>query len=189
MIVNMGGGTSEIAVISLDGIVKYDSLRVAGDAINDSIITYMRKKKGVLIGEQTAEKVKFEIGSVLEMSKPLKMEVRGRDVGAGVPKSIIVTSNDIAQASKEPLRKIIRSIKAVLEQTPPELSADIIDRGMVLSGGTAQLRGIDSLVAKATGVPAYVADDPIYCVAKGTGIALELISSGKRVFVFEKTIT
>jgi rod shape-determining protein MreB len=189
MIVNMGGGTSEIAVISLDGIVKYDSLRVAGDAINDSIITYMRKKKGVLIGEQTAEKVKFEIGSVLEMSKPLKMEVRGRDVGAGVPKSMIVTSNDIAQASKEPLRKIIRSIKAVLEQTPPELSADIIDRGMVLSGGTAQLRGIDSLVAKATGVPAYVADDPIYCVAKGTGIALELISSGKRVFVFEKTIT
>jgi rod shape-determining protein MreB and related proteins len=189
MIVNMGGGTAEIAVLSLDGIVKYESLRVAGDAINEAIITYMRKKKGVLIGEQTAEKVKFEIGSALEMPKPLEMEVRGRDIGAGVPKAIMVNSNDIAQAVKSPLKKIILSIKSVLEQTPPELSADIIDRGMVLSGGTALLRNIDRLIAKATGVPAHVADEPIYCVAKGTGIALELISSGKRVFVFEKSIS
>ena len=189
MIVNMGGGTSEIAVLSLDGIVKYDSLRVAGDAINEAIIAYMRKKKGVLIGEQTAEKVKFEIGSALEMSKPLEMEVRGRDIGAGVPKAVMVNSNDIAQAVKEPLRKIIQAIKGVLEQTPPELSADIIDRGMVMSGGTALLRNLDRLIAKATGVPAHVADEPIYCVAKGTGIALELISSGRRVFVFEKSIS
>ena len=189
MIVNMGGGTSEIAVISLDGIVKYNSLRVAGDALNDSIIAYMRKKKGILIGEQTAEKVKFEIGSALEISKPLEMEVRGRDIGAGVPKAVMVNSNDVAQAVKSPLRKIIQSIKEVLEQTPPELSADIIDRGMVLSGGTAQLRNLDRLVTKATGVPAYIADEPIYCVAKGTGIALELLSSGNRVFVFEKSIT
>jgi rod shape-determining protein MreB len=189
MIVNMGGGTAEIAVLSLDGIVKYGSLRVAGDAINDAIITYMRKKKGVLIGEQTAEKVKFEIGSALEISKPLEMEVRGRDVGAGVPKAVVVNSNDISQAVKTPLKKIIQSIKNVLEQTPPELSADIIDRGMVMSGGTAQLRNLDRLIAKATGVPAYVADEPIYCVAKGTGIALELINSGKRVFVFEKSIS
>ena len=189
MIVNMGGGTAEIAVLSLDGIVKYESLRVAGDAINEAIITYMRKKKGILIGEQTAEKVKFEIGCALEMPKPLEMEVRGRDIGAGVPKAIMVNSNDIAQAVKSPLKKIILSIKSVLEQTPPELSADIIDRGMVLSGGTALLRNIDRLIAKATGVPAHVADEPIYCVAKGTGIALELISSGKRVFVFEKSIS
>jgi rod shape-determining protein MreB len=189
MIVNMGGGTTEIAVLSLDGIVRYDSLRVAGDAINEGIIAYMRKKKNVLIGEQTAEKVKFEIGSALEMSKPLEMEVRGRDVGAGVPKAVLVTSNDIAQASKAPLKKIIQSIKGVLEQTPPELSADIIDRGMVMSGGTSLLRNLDQLIAKATGVPAHVANEPIYCVAKGTGIALELISSGKRVFVFEKSIS
>ncbi|MFA7682836.1 MAG: rod shape-determining protein [Candidatus Dojkabacteria bacterium] len=189
MIVNMGGGTAEIAVLSLDGIVKYDSLRVAGDAINESIIAYMRKKKGILIGEQTAEKVKFEIGSALEMSKPLEMEVRGRDIGAGVPKAVMVNSNEIAQAVKEPIRKIIQAIKGVLEQTPPELSADIIDRGMVMSGGTALLRNLDKLIAKATGVPAHVTDEPIFCVAKGTGIALELISSGRRVFVFEKSIS
>ena len=189
MIVNMGGGTAEIAVISLDGIVKYDSLRVAGDAINEAIIAYMRKRKGILIGEQTAEKVKFEIGSALEISRPLEMEVRGRDIGAGVPKAVVVNSNDIAQAVKTPLRKIVQSIKGVLEQTPPELSADIIDRGMTMSGGTAQLRNLDRLITKATGVPAYIADEPIYCVAKGTGIALELINSGNRVFVFEKSIT
>jgi rod shape-determining protein MreB len=117
------------------------------------------------------------------------MEVRGRDIGAGVPKAVVVTSNDIAQAVKSPLRKIIQSVKGVLEQTPPELSADIIDRGMVMSGGTALLRNLDRLIAKATGVPAHVADEPIYCVAKGTGIALELINSGKRVFVFEKSIS
>ncbi|MCD4811526.1 rod shape-determining protein [bacterium] len=189
MIVNMGGGTSEIAVISLDGIVRYDSLRVAGDAINEAIIAYMRKRKGVLIGEQTAEKVKFEIGSALEIEKPLEMEVRGRDVGAGVPKAVLVNSNDIAQAVKMPLRKIIQSIKGVLEQTPPELSADIIDRGMVMSGGTAELRNLDRLISKATGVPAHVANEPIFCVAKGTGMALELIASGQRVFVFEKKLS
>ncbi|MCD4756061.1 rod shape-determining protein [bacterium] len=189
MIVNMGGGTSEIAVISLDGIVKYDSLRVAGDAINEAIIAYMRKRKGVLIGEQTAEKIKFEIGSALEMEKPLKMEVRGRDIGAGVPKAVMADSNDIAQAVKMPLRKIIQSIKGVLEQTPPELSADIIDRGMVMSGGTAKLRNLDRLISKATGVPAHVANEPIFCVAKGTGIALELIVSGQRIFVFEKNLS
>lgn len=189
MIVNMGGGTSEIAVLSLDGIVKYDSLRIAGDAINDAIIAYMRKRKGVLIGEQTAEKVKFEIGSALEMEKPLEMEVRGRDIGAGVPRSVLVNSNDIAQAVKMPLRKIIQSIKGVLEQTPPELAADIIDRGMVMSGGTSQLRNFDKLISKATGVPAHVANEPLYCVANGTGMALELIASGQRVFVFEKSLS
>ncbi|HCC67939.1 TPA: rod shape-determining protein [Patescibacteria group bacterium] len=189
MIVNMGGGTTEIAVISLDGIVRYASLRVAGDSINEAIIAYMRKRKGVLIGEQTAEKVKFEIGSALEMEKPLKMEVRGRDIGAGVPKAVLVNSNDIAQAVKMPLRKIIQSIKGVLEQTPPELSADIIDRGMVMSGGTAMLRNLDRLISKATGVPAHVANEPLFCVVKGTGMALELIASGQRVFVFEKSIS
>jgi rod shape-determining protein MreB and related proteins len=186
MIVNMGGGTTEVAVMSLDGIVEYESLRVAGDAINEQIISFMRKKKGVLIGEQTAENVKIKIGSAVEVKDPKEMEVRGRDVGAGMPKSILVDSNDIAKAVEVPLRNIIRAIQTVLERTPPELSADIIDRGMVMSGGTAKLRNLDKLFSKATGVPAHIADEPIYCVAKGTGIALELIATGERVFSFNR---
>lgn len=186
MIINMGGGTTEVAVISLDGVVEYESLRMAGDAINEAIISYMRKKKGILIGEQTAEKIKIKIGSALEVKDPRQMEVRGRDVGAGMPKSIMVDSNDIAKAVEWPLRNIIKSIQAVLEKTPPELSADIIDRGMVMSGGTALLRNLDKLFSRATGVPAHVADDPLFCVAKGTGIALDLIESGERKFSFNR---
>ncbi len=186
MIINMGGGTTEVAVISLDGVVEYESLRVAGDAINESIISYMRKKKGILIGEQTAEKIKIKIGSAMEVKDPRQMEVRGRDVGAGMPKSIMVDSNDIAKAVEWPLRNIIKSIQAVLEKTPPELSADIIDRGMVMSGGTALLRNLDKLFSRATGVPAHVADDPLFCVVKGTGIALDLLESGERKFSFNK---
>jgi len=186
MIINMGGGTTEVAVISLDGVVEYESLRVAGDAINEAIISYMRKKKGILIGEQTAEKIKIKIGSALEVKDPRQMEVRGRDVGAGMPKSIVVDSNDIAKAVEWPLRSIIKSIQAVLEKTPPELSADIIDRGMVMSGGTALLRNLDKLFSRATGVPAHVADDPLFCVVKGTGIALDLIEEGSRKFSFNR---
>ena len=186
MIVNMGGGTTEVAVMSLDGIVEYESLRVAGDAINEAIISFMRKKKGILIGEQTAEDIKIKIGSAVEVKDPKQMEVRGRDVGAGMPKSIVVDSNDVAKAVEIPLRNIIKAIQTVLEKTPPELSADIIDRGMVMSGGTAKLRNLDRLFSKATGVPSHVADEPIYCVAKGTGIALELLASGERVFSFNR---
>ncbi|MFA7628245.1 MAG: rod shape-determining protein [Candidatus Dojkabacteria bacterium] len=186
MIVNMGGGTSEVAVMSLDGIVEYESLRVAGDAINESIISFMRKKKGVLIGEQTAENIKIKIGSAVEVKDPKEMEVRGRDVGAGMPKSMVIDSNDVAKAIEKPLRDIIKAIQTVLEKTPPELSADIIDRGMVMSGGTAKLRNLDKLFSKATGVPAHVADEPLYCVVRGTGIALELIATGERVFSFNK---
>lgn len=186
MIINMGGGTTEVAVISLDGVVEYESLRVAGDAINEAIISYMRKKKGILIGEQTAEKIKIKIGSAMEVKDPRQMEVRGRDVGAGMPKSIMVDSNDIAKAVEWPLRNIIKSIQAVLEKTPPELSADIIDRGMVMSGGTALLRNLDKLFSRATGVPSHVADDPLFCVVKGTGIALDLIESGERKFSFNR---
>ena len=182
MIINMGGGTTEIAVLSLDGIVGFSSIRVAGDAINDSIISYMRKIRGVYIGEQTAETVKIRIGSAMKTEDPKKMEVKGRDVGSGMPKSVQVDSNDIAVALKTPLVKIINGIKSVLEKTPPELSADIIDRGMVLSGGTAQLQNLEKLLSKATGVPAHIADDPMFCVARGTGIALEAITTGERVF-------
>ena len=188
MIVNLGGGTAEIAVISLDGIVEYDSLRVAGDAINDAIINYMKKKKGVLIGEQTAENIKIRIGSAIDTRNPKSMEVRGRDFGAGLPKAVTVDSNDIAAAVKRPLLSIINSIKGVLERTPPELSADIMDRGITMSGGTSKLRNLDKLFAKAIGVPAYVADEPMYCVVKGTGIALELMASGERTFTFNKSI-
>ncbi len=186
MIVNMGGGTTEVAVLSLDGIVEYESLRVSGDALNEYIISYMRKKKGVLIGEQTAEDIKIKIGSAVEVKVPKEMEVRGRDVGAGMPKSIVVNSNDVAKAVEFPLKNIIRAIKSVLEKTPPELSADIIDRGMVMSGGTAKLRNLDKLFARATGVPAHVADEPLFCVVRGTGIALELLASGERKFSFNK---
>lgn len=188
MIINLGGGTSEIAVLSLDGIVEYESLRIAGDAINDAIIMYMRKKKGVLIGEQTAENIKIKIGSAVEVKNPKSMEVRGRDVGAGLPKAIMVNSNDIAAAVKRPLLSIINSVKSVLEKTPPELSADIMDRGMVMSGGTSRLRNLDKLFTKATGVPAHVADEPLYCVVKGAGIALELMADGERVFTFGKSL-
>lgn len=186
MIVNLGGGTAEIAVISLDGIVEYNSLRIAGDALNEAIIAYMRKKRGILIGEQTAENIKIEVGSALKLEKPKEMTIKGRDVAGGMPKSLIVTSNDVAEALKLPLLKIIGAIKNVLEKTPPELAADIIDRGMVMSGGTSMLRNLDRLFTKATNVPAHVAEEPVYCVAKGTGIALDLISSGQRTFA--KTI-
>ena len=189
MIVNLGGGTAEIAVISLDGIVEYDSLRMAGDAINEAIINHMKKKKGVLIGEQTAENIKIKIGSAMEIKNPKSMEVRGRDFGAGLPKAVIVDSNDIAYAVKRPLLSIINGIKGVLEKTPPELSADIMDRGITMSGGTSKLRNLDKLFAKAIGVPAYVADEPMYCVAKGTGIALELMAEGERSFSFNKSIS
>ena len=187
MIVNLGVGTAEVAVLSLDGIVEYESLRIAGDAINDAIISYMKKKKGVLIGEQTAENIKIRIGSAIEIKNPKSMEVRGRDFGAGLPKAITIDSNDVAGAVKRPLLSIISSIKSVLESTPPELSADIMDRGIAMSGGTSKLRNLDKLFAKAIGVPAYVADEPMYCVANGTGIALELMASGERVFTFNKT--
>ncbi|MBN2101233.1 rod shape-determining protein [Candidatus Dojkabacteria bacterium] len=173
MIVNMGGGTSEVAVISLNGIVVYNSARVAGDALNDSIISYMRKHHGLLIGEQTAEEIKVEIGSALPVDKPKKMEVRGRDSSTGLPRAIVIDTNETVEAMKTSLNQIIRSVKEVLEKTPPELSSDVIDRGMVLSGGTAMLRNIDGLLTKATGVPAHIAEDPMFCVVRGTGEALK----------------
>ena len=186
MIVNMGGGTAEIAVISLNGIVEFSSLRVSGDALNESIIAYMRKTHGLLIGEQTAEQIKINIGSAIKVARPKSMEIKGRDSTGGMPRSITIDSNEVAEALKVPLTQIIHAIKSVLEKTPPELSADIIDRGMVMSGGTAKLRNLDKLFARATGVPAHVADEPLYCVVKGTGIALELLATGERKFSFNK---
>lgn len=180
LIVNMGGGTSEIAVISLNGIVTFDSLRVAGDALNDAIATFIRKKHGLLVGEQTAEDIKIQIGTAIPLDDPVKMEVRGRDVTTGMPRPLILDSNDIVESVRPVLNQIIFGIKGVLEKTPPELSSDIIDRGMVLSGGTAMLKNIDVLFTKITGVPAHVVEDPIHCVVRGTGEALDHIDILKR---------
>ncbi|MCA9375337.1 rod shape-determining protein, partial [Candidatus Dojkabacteria bacterium] len=179
MIVNMGGGTSEIAVISLRGVVEYSSLRVAGDALNDAIIGYMRKHHSLMIGEQTSEFIKIKIGSAIKVDNPDTLEIKGRDASGGMPKSMMVDSNEIAEALRIPLSQIVSAIKSVLESTPPELAADIIDRGMVMSGGTAMLKNLDKLLTRATGVPAHVADEPMYCVAKGTGAALEMYANGQ----------
>lgn len=173
MIVNMGGGTTEVAVISMNGIVTYESKRIAGDALNDEIINYMRKAKGVIIGEQMAEKIKMEIASAIKVDDEEEMEVRGRDANTGLPTTVLVTANEINEATKPILNQIIGSIKNVLEKTPPELASDIIDRGMVLSGGTALFNNLDVLFTRATGVPAHVADEPLDAVVNGVAEALK----------------
>ncbi len=180
MIVNLGGGTTEIAVISMNGIVAFDSVRIAGDSLNDAIVTHVRKKHGLLIGEQMAEKMKIEAGSAVEMDDPIEVEIKGRDASAGMPKSMVLTSNDVVEAVTPVLKRVLSSIRGVLEKTPPELSSDVIDRGMVLTGGTAMLRDIDELFTKAIGVPAHIIDDPMMCVANGTTEALEHIDIIRR---------
>jgi rod shape-determining protein MreB len=180
MIVDMGGGTSEVAVISLGGIVANTSVRIGGNKLDAAIMDFIRKKYGLAIGEQTAEEVKKTIGSAMYMEDKLSMDVRGRDMVSGLPKTVTVTSDDVTEAIQNELEGIIHAIKSVLQVTPPELSADVIDKGMVLSGGTSLLRNIDKLFAQATGVSAYLADDALLCVARGTGIALDNLESYKR---------
>jgi rod shape-determining protein MreB len=173
MIVNIGGGTSEIAVISLYGLVAYGSIRVAGNKIDEAISQHIRRKHGLLIGDKTAEDVKKTIGSAYPLAKEETLEVRGRDFISGLPKTITVTSTEISQAIQSPLSQIVSAIRSVLEQTPPELSSDILDKGFVLSGGTSQLRNLDSFISQATSVPAHVADSPLLCVVKGIALALD----------------
>jgi rod shape-determining protein MreB len=180
MIVDIGGGTSEVAVISLGGIVAWSSVRVAGDKIDRAIAEYIKKKHNLAIGERTAEEVKIQIGSALHNAERGNMEVRGRDLVEGLPKTIEITNKEVVDAISTELREIIKAIKAVLQETPPELSADIINRGMILSGGGALLNKMDELVTKATGVPAYIADEALLCVVKGTGVALENLDVYKR---------
>lgn len=180
MIANIGGGTSEIAVISMNGIVASESKRIAGDAINEAIINHIRKRYNLLIGEQMAESIKMEIGSATLLDEPEEMEVRGRSASGGLPTSIVINSNDVVEPIKLVLNDIIISIKEVLEDTPPELSSDIIDRGMVLSGGSVMLRNIDELFTKATGVPAHVVDDPQDAVILGIVEAFKHIDAIKR---------
>ena len=173
MIIDIGGGTSEIAVIALGGIVVSTSLRVGGNRFDEAIATYIRKKYNLMIGERTAEEVKIAIGTALPLERELQMEVRGRDLIAGLPRTIPITSSEVMEAIEAPLQQLVAAVRMVLEQTPPELSSDIIDKGMVMSGGGALLRNIDKLLTQVTGVPCHVAENPLDCVALGTGIALE----------------
>lgn len=186
MIIDIGGGTAEMAVISLGGIVSSTSVRVGGNKFDTAIIDFVRRKYNLAIGERTAEEIKINIGSALYLESKLNMEIRGRDILTGLPRSINVTSNDVTEALQNELEAIINAAKRVLHETPPELSADIMDKGMVLSGGSSLLRNIDQLLSRTTGVPAYVADDALLCVAKGTGIALENLDSYKRSILATK---
>ena len=173
MIVNIGGGTTEVAVISLNGIVVCNSLRMAGNRLDEAIAAYVKRKYNLLIGERTAEEVKIQIGSALVLDPPLKMAVRGRDQVSGLPRTIELSSTEVTEAITEPLQQIIEAVRAVLVETPPELASDIIDRGIVMAGGTSQLRQLDRLLTQATGVPCYVADHPLQCTAIGTGLAMQ----------------
>jgi rod shape-determining protein MreB len=173
MVVDIGGGTTEAAVVSMNDIVVWSSVRVGGIRTDEAIMSYVRKKYNLIIGEQTAEEIKIQIGSALPLAEELTLEVRGRDQVAGLPKTITLSSGEITEAIAEPLGAITSVVKQTLEKTPPELAADIIDRGMVLSGGGALLRNMDRLMTKETGVPCFVAEHPLACVALGAGKALE----------------
>jgi rod shape-determining protein MreB len=173
LIIDIGGGTSEIAVIALGGIVVCRSLRVGGNRFDEAISSYIRKKYNLMVGERTAEEVKIAIGTALPLDRELHMEVRGRDLIAGLPRTIPLTSSEVMEALEQPLQQIVASVRQVLEETPPELSSDIIDKGMVMSGGGALLRNIDKLLTQVTGVPCHVAENALNCVALGTGLALE----------------
>jgi rod shape-determining protein MreB len=173
MVVDIGGGTTEVAVISLGGIVTSRSVRVAGDEMDEAIIQYIKRTYNMMIGERTAEQLKLDIGSALPLEDPETMEIRGRDLLTGLPKTITVNSDEIAEALSDPVNSIVETVKITLERCPPELSADIMDRGIVLTGGGALLRNLDKLLASETGMPVIVADNPLDCVAIGTGRALE----------------
>ena len=173
LVVDIGGGTSEAAVISMNGIVEFASVRVGGNRIDEAIISYVKRKYNLMIGDQTAEEVKIKIGSALPLEEELSVEVRGRHQVSGLPKTIGLTSGEVTEAIAEPLNAIVGVVRGVLEKTPPELAADVIDRGIVMTGGGALLRGFHQLLTKETGVPCYVADNPIACVALGAGKALE----------------
>ena len=174
MVVDVGGGTTDVAVISLGGIVVAESLRVAGNKMDEAIIRYTRRVYNLMIGERTAEEIKIKIGSAYRLENELAMEIRGRDLINGLPKTVKITSEEIREALSEPVGAIVEAVKSVLEKTPPELSSDIIDRGVILTGGGALLRGFDKLLTEVCGIPVIVADDPLSCVAIGTGMRVRV---------------
>lgn len=175
MVLDIGGGTSEVAVLSLNGIVYSSSVRIGGDKLNDSIINYVRRNYGVLIGESTSERIKHEIGSAYPGKEMLEIEVKGRNLSEGIPKSFSLNSNEILEALQEPLHGIVSAVRIALEQTPPELGADVAERGIVITGGGALLRDLDRLIMEETGIPVVIADDPLTSVARGGGHVLELM--------------
>ncbi|HAJ91063.1 MAG TPA: rod shape-determining protein [Gammaproteobacteria bacterium] len=186
MVLDIGGGTSEVAVISLNGIVYSSSVRIGGDRFDDAVINYVRRNYGTLIGEATAERIKHAIGSAYPGNEVSELEVKGRNLSQGIPRSFTLNSNEILEALQEPLAGIVGAVKTALEQTPPELGADVAERGIVLTGGGALLRDIDKLLMEETGLPVVVADDPLTCVARGGGRALELFDErGGDVFTVE----
>ncbi len=186
MVLDIGGGTTEVAIISLNGIVYSESVRIGGDRFDEAIINYVRRNYGTLIGDATAERIKHQIGTAFPGNEVLEMEVKGRNLAEGVPRSFTLNSNEILEALQEPLSGIASAVKTALEQTPPELGADIAERGMVLTGGGALLRDLDRLLTEETGLPVIIADDPLTCVARGGGKALELFDErGGDVFCVE----
>lgn len=186
MIIDIGGGTSEVAIISLGGIVVSSSVRVAGDKLDMAIADYIKRKYGLAIGEQTAEEIKIKIGTAVPEKDPKYYEIRGRDLMLGLPKTIRISSNEVCEAISGQLEEILQAVKLVLKDAPPELSADIMDKGMVVSGGGALLRNIDEFISKNTGVPCFVAEDPLSCVAKGTGAVLENLEVYKKSIMAKK---
>ena len=186
MVLGIGGGTTEVAVISLNGIVYSESVRIGGDRFDESVINYVRRNYGTLIGEATAERIKHEIGSAYPGNEVAEIEVRGRNLAEGIPRSFVLNSNEILESLQEPLSGIVSAVKTALEQTPPELGADVAERGMVLTGGGALLQDFDRLLMEETGIPVVIADDPLTCVARGGGRALEMVDErGVDVFSTE----
>lgn len=186
MIVNIGGGTSEIAVISLGGIVTAASVRIAGDKMDEKIAEYIKKEYNLAVGSQSAEEIKIKIGQAIVQKKEDFFEIRGRDLISGLPKNIKISSNEIARAINDVCMEIIDGIKHILKDTPPELSADIMNKGIILSGGGALLRNFDQLIARSTGVPCFVADSPLHCVVKGTGVVIENLNLYKKSIMTTK---
>ena len=183
MVVDIGGGTTEVGIISLSGVVYSQSVRVGGDAFDEAIVNYVRRNYGMLVGESTAEEIKKQIGSAFPGMEVTEMEVKGRNLAEGVPRSFTITSNEVLEALADPISQIVQSVRNTLEQTPPELGADIAERGLVLTGGGALLKGFDRLLAEETGLPVTIADDPLTCVARGSGMALDLIGKLNSIFI------
>lgn len=186
MVVDIGGGTTEVAIISLNGVVYSSSVRIGGDTFDDAIINYVRRNYGSLIGEATAERIKLEIGTAFPGEEVLEIEVRGRNLAEGIPRSFTLNSNEILEALQEPLTGIVSAVMVALEQSPPELASDISEHGMVLTGGGSLIRDLDRLLMEETGIPVVIADDPLTCVARGGGKALEMIDMhGGDLFTYE----
>ena len=187
MIVDIGGGTTEVAVLALGGIVVSKSIRVAGDEMDEAIVAHCRKNYNLLIGERTAEQIKIDIGSAYPLPEEKTIEVRGRDLVTGLPKTLTLTSSEIRDALAEPVATVVDAVRTTLEKTPPELAADIMDRGIVMAGGGSLLRGLDKYLAQETEMPVYVVDDPISCVAYGTGKILDELDTLKKVLIMPKS--